>query len=83
MDVATRWNFSTDSAETAVSQVSVARPVSQKVTVSAASSNDSRVKTAIDLAMQELERALEMKRAHRARVAELSSPSSSEETRAA
>jgi len=75
MDVATRWNFSTDSAETAmtaVSQVSVARPTNPTVAALAPPSNERRVQTAVELAMQELDRALDMKRKHRARIAELS-----------
>jgi hypothetical protein len=72
MDVATRWNFSTDSAETAVPQVSVARPINPTVAASAPPSDERRVQTSLDLAMQELERALDMKRKHRVRVAELS-----------
>lgn len=73
MDIATRWNFGDDSAETTASQVDAARPVNPTVAISAGPSGDSRVQTALDLAMQELERALELKRKHRARVAELSS----------
>ncbi len=72
MDVATRWNFSTDSAEPAVSQASVARPINPTVAASAPPSDERRVQTSLDLAMQELERALDMKRKHRVRVAELS-----------
>jgi len=71
MDMVTRWNVGSDSTEPSASQVEPAQAPTRSVVVTAPPSEVTRIRSALDIAMQELDRALQLKRTQRARVAEL------------
>lgn len=70
MDMVTRWNNGSDSEQAAPSQTKPAWSAPDKV-AAAPPDEAARIRNALDLAMQELDRALKLKRSFRARVAEM------------
>lgn len=70
MDMVTRWSNGSDSEQAAPSQTKPAWSAPDKV-AAAPPDEVARIRNALDLAMQELDHALQLKRSLRARVAEM------------